>query len=131
MNKTIVTTSRSPTEEETQSLDIRRLNAKAELAHYGVKGMRWGVRKDDYRAKVSRARGYKARRSLTDKDLQKTINRLNLEKQYKKLILEDIAPGRAFVADMLPKIGSAALMAAAGSIGAKLAKEYVKNKLGG
>jgi hypothetical protein len=103
----------------------------AELMHYGVKGMKWGVRKDDRSERRSRASNYKARRIIDDQTLQKSISRMQLEKQYKKLVMEDLNPGKAFVSDILPKFGATAVMAAGGTIGAKLAKEFIKNKLGG
>lgn len=44
------------------------------LIHYGVKGMKWGVRKK--RNSIS---------GMSDAELQKKINRMNLENQYKNL----------------------------------------------
>ena len=65
------------------------------LAHFGVKGMKWGVRKN--RASVTKARltnqhgDYKHAHSatpnhkLSNKELQRRVTRLNLEKQYRDL----------------------------------------------
>lgn len=70
------------------------------IEHYGVKGMRWGVRRTDAQlAKSKKKKGddgekkvvgktstKKAKASdLSDAALQKRINRLNMEKQYAKL----------------------------------------------
>ena len=59
------------------------------LAHFGVKGMRWGVRRDPGRGVVVRNNPYQSRkqeaRSMTDQELQKRINRANLERQYLSL----------------------------------------------
>lgn len=67
------------------------------LSHYGVKGMRWGVRRslsqpssgasdDATRAsqlqRKARTGGTKA---LTNRDLQDLVTRLNLEQQYDRL----------------------------------------------
>lgn len=68
------------------------------LAHYGVKGMHWGVRKnrnappgpaqsvdskrtDEFKSRA-KAGGHKA---LDTKELQELVNRLNLEQQYNRL----------------------------------------------
>lgn len=70
-------------------------NADAVLAHHGIKGMRWGVRKqraivsssskpkghDDY----NHAHSDIANMTLSNKELQRRVNRLNLEKQYNDL----------------------------------------------
>ena len=44
------------------------------LAHYGVKGMHWGIRKDRNDPK-----------SMSNEELQKAVNRMRLENQYKDL----------------------------------------------
>lgn len=57
------------------------------LAHYGKKGMKWGVRKASLspeHASVKSIRKSKAK-SLTDAELKQAIGRMNLEKQYKDL----------------------------------------------
>jgi hypothetical protein len=50
------------------------------IKHYGVLGMRWGVRNE---------KGGSGKRpsvkSMSDKDLQAAVNRLNLEASYKRL----------------------------------------------
>jgi hypothetical protein len=53
-----------------------------ELKHYGVKGMKWGVRRD--RAKTARKSKSKAP-SLSDKELKAAVARMNLEQQYDRL----------------------------------------------
>lgn len=71
------------------------------LEHFGVKGMKWGIRKDKksrgsgpvspdkVRAQAAEAvikkHGTKA---LDNKDLQHLVNRMNLEKQYSGLVNE-------------------------------------------
>jgi hypothetical protein len=57
------------------------------LAHYGKKGMKWGVKKASLspeHASVKSIRKSKAK-SLTDAELKQAIGRMNLEKQYKDL----------------------------------------------
>lgn len=64
------------------------------LAHYGVKGMKWGVRRYQNEDGSLTARGKRHRkkmyaeeaRGMNDDDLRKSVNRLNLEKQYKDML---------------------------------------------
>lgn len=76
---------------------------KAFLEHYGVKGMRWGVRRSDKQLKKAAKEGDsggaskpktvvgktktsgKTASELSDKNLQKVINRMNMEQQHAKL----------------------------------------------
>ena len=85
------------------------------FAHFGVKGMKWGVRRTDAElAKSSpkekasedftNAKTQKARiktsgtSALSNKELQAVITRTQLEQQYAKLTPESISPGRKFAA---------------------------------
>lgn len=93
-----------------------------ELYHYGVLGMKWGVRKsrnsggssarkkssrdtEDSRIKGSRKKDVKNRRKLSDADLKKKIERLKMEKQLKELTAEEISPGKKFVSDVMSSSG--------------------------
>lgn len=104
-----------------------------ELLHYGVKGMRWGVRKRDtspQKVRVIRKPGkalktkggenqkaspdairaavakQKARRSTTDslsnKELQELVTRMNLEQQYARLDPKPVNIGLRFIQSQLP-----------------------------
>lgn len=116
--------------------------------HYGILGMRWGVRRyqnkdgtlttagkkrlskdKDKAEKKERKVALKNRRSLSDVDLKKKIERLKMEKEFKNLTEEDISPGRKYVGEIMSSAGKKALtVVAAGAMayGVKVAmtKEF-------
>ena len=103
-----------------------------ELYHYGVLGMKWGVRKDrsrssgstktsknskDKQVRSRRRSDVKKRRTMSDADLKRKIERLKLEQQFKDLTENDISPGRKAVKNILSSSGQRVLtMAAAGAM---------------
>lgn len=102
------------------------------LAHYGIKGMKWGVRRTAAQlghkvrpglGKRSRASPKKSKsakpdassspkksvRELSDAELRDAISRLELEKRYKELSRsaspQKTSEGKKFVQDVLKKSG--------------------------
>lgn len=56
------------------------------LAHYGILGMRWGVRRTpEQLERASRKAPGKELSELSDEEVQARIDRINLERRYKDL----------------------------------------------
>lgn len=71
-----------------------------ELMHYGVLGMRWGVRRASKRSggskkgkkkKASRQPQQQPKRRMSNKELQSRVKRMKLEQQYRDLT-NDLTP---------------------------------------
>lgn len=103
------------------------------LAHYGVKGMRWGVRKSRPSSGTRKTASKKptpkpsatkkSRLSdLSDDELRRRINRLNMEKQYRDLTAHKdgvfVTRGKQVVANIL--FGTAE----------DIGKAYLKKRIG-
>lgn len=87
---------------------------KNELVHHGIKGMKWGVRRTE--AQLARARGNtksdektssistkkaepkkrKKMSEMSDEELRRVVNRLQLEQQYQNLNPEKVSAGKKF-----------------------------------
>lgn len=96
-----------------------------DIEHYGVPGMKWGVRRsqaaldraagrkpassNDTTTKSGRKRASASRRSLSDKDVTDLVKRLENEKKLKSLIDQDVSPGRTFAKTVMSDAGKRAL----------------------
>lgn len=81
-----------------------------ELYHYGIKGMKWGVRKQ--REPSEKKSKKKRLKDMSDEELSKKLKRMNLENQYKKLTEpKRKVYGRKFVDTVL--VGSAFTLSSA------------------
>lgn len=65
--------------------------------------------------------------SMTDKELQQKINRMNLERQYKNLTAPEVSRGHAFLEDAL-SIGGSALAVTGSALSIALAVKQLKGK---
>lgn len=102
-----------------------------ELYHFGVKGMKWGVRKDQKRSVSSKrsrsdSKDYAESRDLLKKspnklsntELRKINQRLNLEQQYSNLTTSQKQKGNRFI----DKLGNQMKKTAANEVSKQLMK---------
>lgn len=104
------------------SMTLKLNSAKHEddsefLKHFGVKGMKWGVRRstsssspgseDHQRAAAvkQKARSGGGTKALSNKDLQDAITRMNLERQYHTLTPSKKKQAAKFVSEILLGVG--------------------------
>lgn len=95
------------------------------LAHYGVKGMKWGVRRAakgpsaaeaEKKATVKTAVRKQGIRTVSNKDLQDAINRMNLEQQFKRLSVNERPAVTRFISSTLMNIGKQQVAEQAGRV---------------
>lgn len=93
----------------------------SELYHYGILGMRWGVRRskaqlarsnrskknssDDYHEDYKKAHNKKSVKTMSDAELRSRLNRLNMEQQYTKLSPNKVSKGKQYI-DKVIKAGT-------------------------
>lgn len=121
------------------------LNSGNELYHYGVPGMKWGVRRTSGQIKTERTnkqinnlgkgsvisknsssiandaknivstigkgkaynKAQKELSKMSDDELKKRVNRMNLEQQYSNMSVNKTSKGRSYVENTLAVAGSA------------------------
>lgn len=77
------------------------------LEHFGIKGMKWGVRRKPGSSKKKSAAA--TAKTLTNKELKKRVDRLNMEKRYSELSKESsratMSNGKRIVTDVVENFG--------------------------
>lgn len=107
---------------------------EAYLMHYGVKGMKWGVRKDrsksysdDYNSTKSLRK--KNVKQLSNSELRKLNERMQLEANYKRLNPSVVNKGYKFAKGLLTAGGTiGGLYQLSKSEWFKQGRQYVKNR---
>lgn len=91
------------------------------VAHYGVKGMHWGVRRSSLPAVekshdaanaqevFSKAKKAKTTDVLSNKELQDFISRVNLEMSYSRLTMTSHQKAKKFVKDFFAEMGKSSV----------------------
>jgi hypothetical protein len=108
------------------------------LEHYGVKGMRWGIRggkatkeapsTDAARAATLKVRAKRSKpKALSNKELQEVINRMNLEQQFKRLSVNEQPAIKRFISSTLLEIGKREVQV---SLAKKFARKAVTGGVG-
>ena len=85
-----------------------------ELYHFGIRGMKWGVRRYQNRDGKSTSLGKKRKaanednkkddiKNMTDEELRKKVNRLQMERQYSQLTndTKKVNKGKQFVSKVM------------------------------
>lgn len=101
------------------------------IAHYGVKGMKWGVRRRSGSRPSSPSKKSLARKAkdLDDADLKKAVERLRLEKEYVTISQSLDASGTAKTKAFLSKHSGQAASIAVGSATSAVVGAVIKKKM--
>lgn len=107
------------------------------LRHHGVKGMKWGIRNKRTDKKGASADKPKAH-ELSDEELKKAVNRMQMERQYNQLSgnksahRKALKAGAAFVGSIaLNVVRSQIQSQATAKVGEALARKAAKKAAGG
>lgn len=114
------------------------------LCHYGVLGMKWGVRKSRRSSSSSGKIGKSKKnqnksstskvakkktsiKNLSDQELRTKVQRLQLEKQYRDLKRDEVSTGRKIVGEILKTSGKTLGVQVANYVGGKAINKAFKD----
>ena len=84
-----------------------------ELKHYGILGMKWGIRRTPEELGHRREKKEDFRRKdpkkMTDDELRRNLNRVQMERQYESLTKKKSNEGAAFAKRALTTVGMMAV----------------------
>lgn len=90
-----------------------------QLTHYGVKGMRWGVRRSKAQLSRSRKKRGDDASKYSDEELKRKVARMNLEKQYSQMTRKESPAAKKFLVK--------ALATSAATLATAYISKYMKN----
>lgn len=101
------------------------------IEHYGVKGMRWGVRNDRRgRSSGSKTQYKKQATRLSDAELKRRISRMELEKKYSDLKKPAPPAGVNYVKKLLDGAGKQAIGVIIGGAVSFFVQKELKKRFG-
>lgn len=97
------------------------------LAHYGIKGQKWGVRRDRGPGGTVSSGAKKGLSGVDDAELMRAVQRMRLEREFKQLSSERQVKGQSFVKSTLKDIGKKQVRRVAGTAADIAVEQALKN----
>lgn len=78
------------------------------LKHFGIPGMKWGIRRKNPSGDYTKAREIRKKHvsEMSNDELKTVIGRLSLEKQYKDISAATVGRGNRFVSQLIQRVGA-------------------------
>jgi hypothetical protein len=111
---------------------MKHANVLDFIDHHGVKGQKWGVRRNRKGAARGTARTVysKSPKNLTNAELERRIKRMDTEKKYNDLNKRDISKGHQLATEILTNSGRTIATTALAGAGLFVIKAAIKKKFG-